>query len=215
MIDPTPSHKIPAMKRAAILLALTMSFGALPTFAQTTTGHEFGFIFGAARRTVEEDADRIVEEFEGAYLNDEFSLDNSSFEIFYGLALEPSTILKLKAGRIETPVRRVTETRDAAGAVTSRTARDFAGEVQHLDAVIEYRFSEAFGSSALFGGLGMYRTSADGTDTETKYGYQVGVNANFPISRRYGVLLEGAYHWTRGQQNPRLLTVGAGLRFAF
>jgi hypothetical protein len=186
-------------------------FGALPTFAQTTTGHEFGFIFGAARRTV--DADRVIEEAPG-YLDDEFGLDNSSFEIFYGLELEPSTVLKLKAGRIETPVRRVTEFPQPVNN-TIGTAADYEGEVQHLDAVIEYRFSEAFGSSALFGGVGMYRSAADGTETETTYGYQAGVNANFPISRRYGVLLEAAYHWTRGEQNPRMLTVGAWLRFAF
>ena len=42
-----------------------------------------------------------------------------------------------------------------------------------------------------------------------------GVNSDFPISRRYGVLLEAAYHWTHAEFQPRYLTLGAGLRVSF
>ena len=42
-----------------------------------------------------------------------------------------------------------------------------------------------------------------------------GVNADFPITARYGVVMEATYHFVRGEFNQRFLTAGLGLRVGF
>lgn len=195
-----PSHIVQTMSRVTLTLLLILAC-ALPAFAQST---EVGAVLGGSRRSVSDAWDDG-----GGLKNEDFSFSNSSFELFYGVELEPGTYLKFKGGRIEGPVRVLTLEDDA------RHGHDVEGQVQHLSAVIEYRFSEAFGTTALFGGVGAYRHSATGFDSDIDYGWQFGLNADFPISRRYGVLLEATHHWTRGQFEPKYLTLGGGLRIKF
>lgn len=198
------------MKKPMILLVLLVST-ALPALAQSD--REFGIVVGTAKRGLEASALAVNE---GDFLDDQFGLDNSSFELFYGMQLDDATFLKFKIGRMETPVRMKTgETTIQPGDKVVDTAVDIAGEVQHIDAVIEYRFSEAFGSTSLFGGVGLYRQSADGVETDSNYGYSAGVNADFPMSRKYGLVLEAAYHWTQAEYRPKYLTIGGGVRFSF
>jgi len=35
------------------------------------------------------------------------------------------------------------------------------------------------------------------------------------LSRRYGVILEATYHFIKADFNPRIFTLGAGLRIGF
>jgi hypothetical protein len=92
---------------------------------------------------------------------------------------------------------------------------DPKGQVEYADAVIEYRFSEAFGSTGLFVGTGLYRQSGVNKQ-ESDYGFMGGVNGLFPITRNIGVSAEAAYHWTHFYNpKPRYVTLGVGLRFAF
>lgn len=197
------------MKKPMILLVLLV-FMALPALAQTD--REFGLVLGAAKRGLEASAKEMTP---GDFLDDQFKLSNSSVELYYGMKLDDATVLKFKVGRLETPVRQTTgETTLADGKVVP-TAIDIEGEVQHIDAVIEYRFSEAFGSTSLFGGVGLYRQSAEGVKSEADYGFMAGVNADFPMTRRYGLLLEATYHWTQAEYRPKYVTVGGGVRFSF
>lgn len=201
---PGPSHIVPAMSRATLILLLILAIAA-PAFAQSS---EVGMILGGTRRSA-----TSVWNDSGPMGDDSFTFSNSSFEMFYGVELEPSTYLKFKLGRIETPVRVQTGGDPETG---TRFGHDEDGEVQHLSTVVEYRFSEAFGRTALFGGLGMYRhVPGGGFEDEVDWGWQVGVNADFPLSRRYGVMLEAAHHWARGEFQPKYLTVGGGLRISF
>ncbi|HUP46097.1 MAG TPA: hypothetical protein VM779_11360 [Thermoanaerobaculia bacterium] len=184
------------MKKTAFLLAVLVA-GAVPLAAQST---EFGVLYGGSSRSV--DGDAAVE------LDDNFSFSRSSIEFYYANQLEPGTMFKIKLGRIETPV----------GLATEDGARfDVDGQVQHLDAVAEYRFSEPFGSAGLFAGIGLYRQVADRNvgDNEMDYGFLAGVNADFPISRRYGVILEATHHWTKLPFRPNFLTVSGGFRLRF
>jgi hypothetical protein len=198
------------MKKPMILLVL-VAFSALPALAQSN--REFGFVFGAAKRSL---ANEAKEEPLAPFLSDSFKLSNSSVELYYATKLDDSTYFKVKAGRLETPVRFTTrEIKDAEGHVVDRFATDVEGEVQHIDAVIEYRFSEAFGTTGLFGGVGVYRQTGEGVDAEADYGFNFGVNADFPITRQYGFVLEGTYHWTRAEYRPKYMTIGGGLRFSF
>ena len=100
------------------------------------------------------------------------------------------------------------------------------GKVEHIDAIIDYRFSEPFGSTGLFAGAGLYRQRATlsdvaipelqrGNQTETNYGLQGGVNGDFPITRRSGFIAELVYHWINYNYKVRYLTLSGGLRFSF
>ena len=194
------------MKRASMLLAL-MLFGALPLFAQST---EFGVIVGGGRRFVGT-GDEAHREPGVEWLDSSFSFSNSSVELYWGMRMDEDVYLKLKAGRLQT---QVAEAYTVAGE-DGTFRRDAEGEVQHADAQIEYRFQEPYGMTGIFGGLGFYRQSGDGIESTNNFGWSAGVSTDFPLSRRYGVVLEASYHWTQADFHPRYLTVGGGLRIAF
>jgi predicted porin len=198
------------MKRTLILAALLLC-SALPLLAQNT---EFGVIVGGSRRFVEGGPERL----EGDFIESNFALSNNAIDLYWSMQIEPDLNFKIRGGRIQTQIATPYEAEviDANGNPTTRTfRRDFEGEVQHIEGVVEYRFSEAFGTSGLFAGLGYYRQSPDEGDSRSGYGFVGGVNADFPISRRYGVIVEGAYHWTNTEFDSRYMTLGAGLRMRF
>ena len=191
------------MKRTSIL-AVLMLLSALPALAQT---NEFGVLVGGSRRFVDGAPKEDSVEFEDST----FALSNNAFDIYWAIPLEPTTYLKFKAGRIQTQVPVAYEVEGS----DELFRRDEDGEVSHIEANVEYRFSEAFGSTALFGGVGFYRQSTSDSESVNNYGVNGGVNADFPITRRYGVLVEATYHWTRFDFQPRYLTLTGGLRVSF
>jgi len=193
-----------AMKRASFLLALTL-FGAVPLFAQSST--EFGVLVGGSRRFV----DSGLREGSVQWLDSSFSFSNSSVELYWGIQTQEDLYVKFKVGRIET---QVAEAYRLPG-IEKVFRRDVEGEVQHADAIVEYRFTEPLGTTGIFGGLGLYRQSGDGIESSNNFGWSAGVTSDFPISRRYGVVLEAAYHWSNGDFRPRYMTVGGGLRIGF
>ena len=218
MNNQNPSRIVPAMKRTSILLALIV-LSALPALAQTS---EFGVMVGGSRRFVD-GADKE----DGVEFDDStFSLSNNTFELYWAMQLEPETYLKIKGGRIQSPVavgyRVEGKNEPCSPDATTPTnpkpclfRRDVDGEVQHLEANVEYRFSEPFGTTGLFAGVGFYRQSGDDSDSTSNYGVNGGVNADFPLSRRYGIVVEGTYHWTSSHFQSRYMTVAAGLRVSF
>jgi hypothetical protein len=193
---------VPAMKRVAFLLALILA-SAVPAFAQSS---QLGVIVGGSRRFI----DSAPAQPGDALLDSNFSFSNSSVDLFWAMTIDSDTAIKFKLGRIEGPIATQSGT---VGDQTSR--RDVSGQVQHFDITTEYRFADTFGTSAIFGGVGLYRQSASGIDSTNNFGLSVGVNSDFPISRRYGIVVEGTYHWIQGDFHPRFLTVGAGVRVAF
>ena len=194
---------VAAMKRASFLLALTL-LGALPLSAQST---EFGVIVGGSRRFV----DNGQREGGVEWIDSDFSFNNSAVDLYWGMKYGDDTIFKLRAGRIETAVAEAYEIEGVDG--TFR--RDSEGEIQHIGGEVEYRFDEPYGYTGVFGGIALYRHSGENSDATNSFGWNAGVNSIFPINRRYGVIVEAAYHWSRGDFRPRHLTVGAGLRVAF
>lgn len=204
-----PSHTLAAMKRAILLTALALTL-AVPMFAQST---EFGVLVGGGRRFV----DTGDAEAGRALLDNDFSFSNSAIDLYWSMELEADTRLKFKVGRLETPVAFEIPNDATTDDEDDVLRRDVMGEVQHLSMLAEYRFDEPYGSTAIFGGVGLYRQSADDddVDSESGYGYQIGINADFPISRRYGVITEATYHWSRGPFTPRYLTLTGGVRIAF
>lgn len=203
MNNQNPSRIVPAMKRTSLLLALIV-LSALPAIAQTS---EFGVMVGGSRRFVDGAPKEDGVEFDDST----FSLSNNTFDLYWAMQLEPETYIKIKGGRIQGPV--AVAYRIPGNDTLFR--KDVEGEVQHLEANVEYRFSEPFGTTGLFAGVGFYRQSADDFDSTSNFGVNGGVNADFPLSRRYGIVLEGTYHWTSSNFQSRFMTVGAGLRVSF
>jgi hypothetical protein len=199
---------VTCMKKLLLLILF-----ATPAFAQTS---EFGILLGGSKRLISH-SDQAA----GLGVSDNFKFGNSVREIYYAVQLDPGTNFKIKAGQIEGPVAFQYTTPDG----TARTDSS-KGTVEHVDGLIDYRFSEAFGSTGLFAGVGLYRqrgTITDqavpveqrGTQTETNYGFQGGVNGDFPLSRRAGFIAEVAYHWINYHYKPRYVTLTGGLRFSF
>lgn len=193
------------MNKASVLLAFLL-LGAVPAAAQTSM-NEFGILFGGSRASSNRQ--------NGVRLDSGFELSNSSLDIYYGVELEPGTMFRIKAGRIETPV---SFARTVDGVEGQQVVFD-DGTVEHVEGLAEYRFSEAFGSTSLFAGVGLYRHRAEETGgdeiSSTNYGFSGGVNADFPLTRRYGVKLEATYHWVSHEFRPSYITVSAGLRLGF
>lgn len=197
------------MKRTLFLLAL-IAVSAVPVAAQET--NEFGFIVGGSRRFV----DSAPHPNEDDFIESNFSFANNSIELYWSMPIEPDLNLKFKGGRLETEIAVPFFLPDPENpGAQIRNRRDVEGEVHHVETLIEYEFDEPFGSSGLFAGLGYYRMSASGEESRSTWGVTAGVNADFPITRRYGVVLEGAYHWTRAEFEPRYMTFGGGLRVSF
>lgn len=200
------------MKRAVLAVAVlaVLLVASLPLSAQTAPmsgpTSQFGILFGGVKRLND------LPNTQGQPNVNDFSFSNSVKEVFFGTRLEPDTMFKIKVGEITVPV--VYDT----GTVDTNNNKVFAqvkGKVDHIDAIVDYRFSEAFGSGGIFGGVGMYRTSAPGVADDTNGGLTAGVNADFPLSRRYGLMVEGSYHWLHTTVHQRFITLTGGLRISF
>ena len=193
---------VPRMIRIASAIALTLLVSA-SAFAQTS---EFGFMLGGNKRLISSN-----DEQEGVGVSDNFSFGNAVREIYWAVDIEQGTRFRIKAGTLEGPVAfRIDDVRT--------DIED--GQVDHVDALIDYRFSENFGSTGLFAGAGLYRMKANlpgggESQSETNYGLSAGVNADFPITRRWGFIAEVAYHHINFEYKPRYITLSGGLRFAF
>jgi|SRR5579859_1792730 len=203
---------VPRMFRTTFAAALALLVSA-PAFAQTS---EFGVLVGGSKRLISH-SDQAA----GLGISDNFKLSNSVRELFYSVEIDPGTRFKIKAGQITAPV--AFQFTSPTGPKRTDVAK---GTVDHVDGVIDYRFSEPFGSTGLFAGIGLYRQSGTVTDTavpveqrgraeETNYGFSGGVNGDFPMTRRSGIVVEVTYHAINYHYKVRYVTATGGLRFSF
>ena len=192
------------MKKTLILLGLSL-VAAVPVFAQH---NEIGLLIGGAKamKTLAGGKSEFQHGFE---------------EISYGVTMEQDTIFKIKLGRMNATTAFASSEKDDKGNnIVDPGDVDPSGQIEYADAVIEYRFSEPFGSTGLFAGTGLYRQNGRSTSganlSESDYGFVGGVNGLFPISRNIGISAEAAYHWVHFYNpKPRYATIGVGLRLAF
>lgn len=194
---------VPAMIKTVLKLALLLLV-ALPLFAQTS---EFGFSLGGAdRRRSSEEKDL------GLSKNENWKFGDSVKEIYYAIQLEPGVRFKVKAGEVDTTTVFVDSSKAADDPAHVRIFGD--GRIEHVEGIMDYRFAEPFGSTGLFAGAGLYRQTG-GSFSDTDYGLTFGVNGDFPINPRLGVVVEGAYHWTHLPTRPEFVTATVGLRVSF
>src|SRR5579884_1311416 len=172
---------VTAMRTASFLLAIVLVCAA-PALAQT---NEVGFLIGGSKRLISR-SDQAA----GLGISDNFKFSNSDREAYYAVQLDPGTFFKVRVGQIEGPVAFQYTAADGTHARTDIRK----GTVEHADAVVDYRFSEPFGSTGLFAGVGLYRqrgsitdsalpATQQGVQTETNYGLLGGVNGDFPITK--------------------------------
>lgn len=166
-------------------LILVFLLLSLPAAAQNT----LGLLVGGAQSV------------EGS-IDTDFS--NSLKEIFVATELEPGTVLRIRAGQI------ASENGPQLG--LPGVTRD--GHFQFVDALIEYRFYETFGSSSFFAGPGVYRQKFGSFD-ETDFGLSGGVNGLFPVTRRLSLTGEISYHWANFEETQEFVTLAGGVRFSF
>lgn len=131
----------------------------------------------------------------------EFSFDQGVREVFFGARIDVDTMFNVKLGQTDT------ETGPAGEAVVD-------GEIDYVVGQVEWKFDEAWGSSAVFAGPGAYRVRA-GDQEDTNLGLVGGVNTTFPITRQFGLVLELAYHWVNFEEQYTFLTATGGVRIAF
>lgn len=194
-----PLRIVAAMKKTAFFLGFLL-LTAVPSFAQY---QQFGVLLGGSKRLYSSGDENKNPNLPG----DNFKFSNSVKEAWYGVQLEPDTMFKIKVGEIEGPMGAVVA--PAAGPAPVK------GKLQHVDGIIDYSFSEAYGHTGLFAGVGLYRTSGSGVASDTDYGFSGGVNGDFPITRRFGFIAEAAYHWVNLSYRPRFVTLSGGLRISF
>jgi hypothetical protein len=201
------------MRKHAFLLVCLLA-SAAPAVAQTS---EFGITIGGSKRLISR-----RDQAQGIGIRDNFKFSNSARQIYYGVQIEPGTFFKIRAGQIEAPLAF-----QYTNSANQKARTDIPkGKVEHVDGIIDYRFSEPYGSTGLFAGVGLYRQRGTLTDpaipdgqrgnqTETNYGFIGGVNGDFPITRRTGFIVEATYHWINYAYKVRYVTLGGGLRFSF
>jgi hypothetical protein len=211
-------HIVAAMKKSACLLMFLL-VAAPAALAQSS---QFGLLLGGSKRLVSN-----RDEEAGRGVSDSWKFSNSVKEAYYAIELEPGTMFKIKGGQISAPAAFRVQTGNASSPQVVVARRDLEkADIDHIDALIDYRFSEAFGSTGLFAGVGLYRqqgTFAGTSDvlpqdrdaTETNYGFSGGVNGDFPLSKRYGVVVEATYHWVNYHYRPRYITLTGGFRISF
>ena len=225
-----PMRIVPPMKKPGIYLLFLLL--AAPAFAQT--GQQFGILIGGTKRLYSShDKLATTDNSEGKQFPelpiDRFRLTSGVREVFYAVQLEPDTWFKIQAGQWSTDVgvvesgfdRNVPEGQPPKK--IGEPSMPVHGTVEHADGIIDYRFSEPFGTTGIFAGLGLYRWTPSGAapdefhnvKTDTNYGYTFGVNGEFPLTRRYAFMVEGAYHWINMSSPVRYVTVTGGVRMAF
>jgi len=192
------------MKKTLILLGLSL-FAALPVFAQH---NEIDLLGGGSK---------AMKTLAGGKSDFQHGFE----EISYGVVMESDTIFKIKLGRMKATTAFASSAKDDKGNnIVDPGDVDPSGQVEYADAVIEYRFSEPFGSTGLFAGTGLYRQTGTNTSgahlSESDYGFIAGVNGLFPITRNVGISAEAAYHWVHFYNpKPRYAAIGVGVRLAF
>lgn len=130
----------------------------------------------------------------------DFNLEDSALELYYRVPLDVGTSLKIKYGTLESEL----EIEGTKG----------EGDLQYLDLLVGYEFDETWGKSSVFAGIGMYRQEIDDLD-ESDYGFNAGVNATFPVTRRFALTSELSYHYANFEADTGFLILSGGLEISF
>jgi len=132
----------------------------------------------------------------------DFEFGDTVVQLYYETSFGGGTSFRLQYGTFDTQVR-------------PDEAEPLDASIEYVDLIGQYEFDEVYGQSALFAGLGLYRNDVEGLASEKDWGLVLGVNGTFPVSRRFALLGEIAYHWADFDQNLSILVVSGGVKIRF
>jgi len=133
---------------------------------------------------------------------------NPNFELGLLVPTDINTLVALRIGQIDLSKRSTFEGLEDA-------------KLQYVTIDGEYRFVENYYMSGLFIGLGAYKLGGDvvgggGHDDETQVGLHVGVDGEFPITRRMAVVVQVAGHYVNFSDRAQMYaTAQLGLALHF
>jgi hypothetical protein len=135
---------------------------------------------------------------------DEITL--GSYQIGGAIVTEPQTLVGVRYGRIGFDDDQPLETL-------------FDADLTYLTLAGEYKFDETFYEGGMYVGVGGYRLegvdAAGASQDDTSFGLAIGVTGEFPITRRFGVVVEFAGHYTDLDVAQFFATGQAGLAVHF
>jgi len=134
----------------------------------------------------------------------DFSFGDTVYQIYYETDFGGGTKFRVQYGTFDTQTDPVEV--DDPKLDTS---------IEYVNLIGQYEFDEVYGQSALFAGLGLYRSETKGFDDEKDWGLVLGVNGTFPISRRLALTGELAYHWADFDNNLSVLVASGGFKVRF
>lgn len=171
--------------KKSLLVLMLILFAALPAAAQT---FEFAFLLGRAR---------------GADDGFELSFPEPVRELSFSAPIDFQTRFRVKAGAMDAE--------NEQGLGDQPTAD---GKIEYIDALVGYDFDEIFGKTTLFAGPGYYRQRF-GDLEETDWGLSAGINGTFPVTRRFALVAEAAYHYAHFEQVRSFVTIAGGVQIGF
>jgi hypothetical protein len=134
-----------------------------------------------------------------------FEFGDTIVQLYYETTFGVGTTFRVQYGTFDTEVELQGETE----------LQTFDSTVEFVNLIGQYEFDEVYGQSALFAGLGLYRNEVEGLDAEKDWGLVLGVNGTFPVTRRFALTAEIAYHWADFEQNLSVLVVSGGAKIRF
>lgn len=135
---------------------------------------------------------------------DEITL--GSYQLGAALVTEPRTLVGVRYGRIafddDEPLESL-----------------FDADLTYLTLAGEYKFDQTFYEGGMYVGVGGYRLegvdAAGAGQDDTSFGLAVGVTGEFPLTRRFGIVVEFAGHYTDLDEAQLFATGQAGLAVHF
>lgn len=133
-------------------------------------------------------------------------IDHGSWQLGVGMITEPRTLFEVRVGQIgfssDEPLENLLD-----------------ADLTYLTLAGEYKFDQTYYESGIYLGLGGYQlegVDAGGADRDdTGFGLVLGVTGEFPITRRFGVLVEFSGHYA-DLDTAQFFAMGhAGVAFHF
>jgi hypothetical protein len=143
--------------------------------------------------------------FGGSYDEDQSGLGNSSYQIGLSLGVAKRTKVGVRFGEIGY------DASDAIGAITRPT-------FSYITIGGEYTFSERYYESGIYMALGAYRLEGllgGQPFDDSTVGLALGVTGEFEITRRVGLVIEGAGHIADFGPARYFMTFHGGLAYHF
>lgn len=127
-------------------------------------------------------------------------VDHGTFQLMAGMVTEPRTLVGVRYGEIgfdsDEPLEGL-----------------FDADLTYLTLAGEYKFDQRYYEAGVYVGLGGYQLEgidAGGADRDdSSFGLVIGVTGEFPITRRFGVVVEFAGHYT-DLDDAQIFATGVG-----